>query len=253
MKISVLTASVRPEGLDIVKKSLDKQDFPKEDFEWIIVGNQNVVDFAQQYQADYLIKLILERPKREGDFYNLDKAYNDLFEHASGELAIMWTDMTWAPNDVLSNFWNHYQQNPTACVGAVGDQYDPTLIEFGKPQVVVWKDPRKRLDQGSFYEIYPIDFEMCLASIPVKAVKEAGGFDEKWDEFAALGEKELCLRMEKLGYKFCLDQSIEYRALKHDRLHGKHLWDEKYELGCKYFEKCLQEINNGSRLKLSFL
>ena len=253
MKISVLTASVRPEGLDIVKNCLDKQDFSHDQFEWIIVGNKEVYEYASKWHEteDYWINVVLERPKTEGDFYNIDKAYNDLFKDASGELAVMWTDLTWAPNDVLSLFWQHYQNNPKICVGGIGHQYE--RVEMSKPQVEVWHDPRVRMDYGSFYEINPVDFEMCLASIPIQAMKEVGGFEEEYDKGAAVGEKEVALRMDKLGYKFYLDQSIEYRAVKHPRLNGKEEWDKRYEISCNLLDRHIREINNGERLKLNYL
>lgn len=265
MKISVLTASVRPEGLDIVYQCLKKQDFDPKDFEWVIVGNEEVCNFLDSetgdapgynliYEADFRIKVVLERPKREGDFYNLTKSYNDLFKHASGELFVQWTDMTWAPTNVLTDFWKHYEKNPKGCVGGVGDQYEPGILGMGgEPIVNIWKDPRKRLDQGSFYEISPVDFEMCLASLPAEGVYAVGGMEEEFDRGAAIGEKCMCLRMDKLGYKFYLDQSIEYKALKHGRLNGTEEWNKAYEISCDLLAKYLPEINNGERIKLNYL
>lgn len=254
MKISVLTASVRPEGLDIVYQCLKKQDFPHDQFEWIVVGNHDlnmIASFDCFNTAGFPGRYFKERPKKEGDFYNVDKAYNDLYKNASGELAVMWTDLTWAPATVLTDFWTHYQNNPKACVGGIGHQYE--IVEMGKPQVEVWHDPRARTDFGSFYEIYPIDFEMCLASIPTQAMKDVGGFEEDYDLGAAVGEKEVALRMDKAGYKFYLDQSIEYRAVKHPRLNGKEEWDKHYEVSCALLQHHLYEINQGRRLKLNYL
>ena len=249
MKITVMTPSVRPEGLEIVRQSLEKQDFPKEDFEWVVCTPApfppifDTVSMAGGVRSRW----IEERPKREGDFYNLTKAFNDVFKNAEGELCIMAVDLIWFPADTLTNFWNHYEENKRACVGAIGHQYDPESVEMGKPQVMIWKDPRARLDQGSFYEIYPIDFEMCLASMPRQMWVDAGGFDEDYDQVAALGEKDFCLRADKLGYKFYLDQAIEYRAIQHPRLNGKEVWDAKYEEGCKMFQDKIESLNNGSR------
>lgn len=254
MKISVLTPSIRPEGLDIAYKCLKGQDFDPAEFEWIIVGNQAVVDYANQNYTDgshkFPIRVFLEREKRDGDFYNLTKSFNDVFKNSEGELGVMLTDMTWITPDTLSRFWDHYQTNAYSCVGGIGHQYE--TVEMNKPQIMVWRDPRARMDFGSFYEIQPIDFEMCLASIPVKAWKDAGGFDEDFDQVAALGEKDLAIRMDKLGYKFFLDQSMEYRAVKHPRLSPK--WEEYYQKGCKMFEEKFTALNSGTRpAKLKFI
>lgn len=254
MKISVLTPSIRPEGLDVAYKSLMRQDFDPADFEWVIVGPSNVTEFASKEYIDsdhrFVIKVVEERGKREGDFYNLTKSFNDVFKNAEGELGVMLTDMTWITSDTLTTLWNHYQANPKSCVGGIGHQYEK--MEMNKPQIMVWRDPRARMDYGSFYEIQPIDFEMCLASIPIQAWKDAGGFDEDFDQVAALGEKDLAIRMDKLGYKFYLDQSLEYRAIKHPRLSPR--WEEYYQKGCAMFEQKFTALNNGSRsAKLDFI
>lgn len=257
MKISVITPSVRPEGLEIVLNSLKKQDFPKEDFEWIVVVNEEAYQWLVEKEINSELPLnflyIKERPKKEGDFYSLTKALNDGFENATGKLCIIYQDMIWITPDTLSRFWEHYQNNPKICVGAIGNQYDSSVIEFGKPQVVVWNDPRKTELYGSFYEINPIDLEVTLVSIPKQAWLDVGGFDEIYDQGAAVGEKEFAIRIDKAGYKPYLDQSIEYRAIKHGRLKGSEEWDKHYAIACALLQKHIHEINEGARLKLDFI
>lgn len=124
-------------------------------------------------------------------------------------------------------------------------------MENGKPEHMVWRDPRARLDQGSFYETSPVNMEWCVASFPTQAIYDIGGMDEEFDNYAALSEKEACFRMEQLGYRFYLDQSLEYRAIKHDRLSEE--WDERYNAGCEYYSECLKQIADGKRLKLDYL
>ena len=58
-------------------------------------------------------------------------------------------------------------------------------------------------------------------------------------------------RMYKAGYKTYIDQTIEYRAIKHDRLSTE--WDIRYQAGWPYYEKCMKEIENGTRLHLDFV
>jgi glycosyltransferase involved in cell wall biosynthesis len=251
VRISVVTPSVRPEGLDIVKRSLDKQTF--RDFEWIVVAPfwdkpETLPSGIRTCSVTEIIKLP-DPPRNKDDNYGLNKAWNAAFKVAKGELIISFVDMTWIPPDALQNFWYHYQDNPKSLVGGVGNQY--AEVQNGKPEIMIWKDPRMRMDQGSFYEINPIDLEFCLTSVPKQAIFDIGGWDEAWDKYAALSEKEACLRMDKLGYKFYLDQSIEYRALTHPRLTKD--WEERYRAGCKYMEKCIHEINEGIRLKLNYV
>lgn len=247
MKISVITPSVRPEGLDIVQKSLDNQTF--REFEWIIVGPVSLVnsyrgmisDFYKR--AGYGVSLLHEPPKNEGDMYNLNKAWNKAFKEARGELFVSFVDMTWAPPNALQQFWDHYEANPKGLIGGVGNQFAEVID--GRPEIQIWKDPRMRMDYGSFYEINPIDLEFCLTSVPKQAIIDCGGLDEDYDKVAALSEKDMCIRLDMLGYKFYLDQSIEYRALTHPRLTTD--WEERYQAGCRLFDEKIAGLRNGSR------
>lgn len=232
VKISVITPSVRKDGLDIVKKSLDNQTF--RDFEWIVVS---------PFEYKNCDLWIPDPPKNEGDMYNLNKAWNAAFKQAQGKLFVSFVDMTWAPPDALQQFWDHYEANPQGLIGGVGNQYEEVIDD--KPEILIWKDPRMRMDQGSFYEINPIDLEFCLTSVPKQAILDCGGLDEEFDKVAALSEKDMCLRLDKLGYRFYLDQSIEYRALKHPRLTAD--WEERYQAGVKMFQEKLHNLNNGIR------
>ncbi len=233
--ISVITPSIRKEGLDMVSQCLKKQT--KTPFEWLIVGPEPV-------RTD-LGKFILEPPKKEGDFYCLNKAWNKAYQAAKGELIVNIVDYIWFSHDTLEKLWWHYQANPKALVTTVGHQYRE--IVNGKPEYIMWQDPRARMDQGSFYEVAPSEMEMCLASIPRQAILDCGGLDEIYDTCPAVSEKEMCWRLDDLGYKFYIDQSIEYRALHHDRIKGD-LWDKLYfEKTTPLFTKHMEERNLGKR------
>ena len=245
-KITIVTPSVRLEGLEMVMRCLKRQTFKA--FEWLIVSPFSVVELDRE--LDHFDYTHIEEPsKNEGDYYNLNKAWNETFRQARGDLVVSIVDLLWFPSDVLERLWIHYTQNPKVCISTVGNQYE--VVENGKPELIVWGDPRMRKDFGTFYEISPNDMELCLASIPRQAILDVGGVDEEYDKYAALSEKELCYRIEKLGYKFYIDQSIEYRAMKHSRLTKE--WDERYFAGWTYHEKCLKEIMEGKRLKLAFV
>lgn len=224
MKISVIIPTVRDTTLN--EKSLKRQTF--RDFE-----------------------VIIQRPTRPlpvGNFYQLNHDYNEAIKKSKGELIISYQDQIEIPPDTLERFWEHFKMAPQVIVGAVGDQYS-TLI----PPVRVWTDPRKRVDQGTFYMCYPIDIEFTLCSIPRKALYDVGGFDESYDAGAAVGEKELMLRMDKAGYKPYLDQSIEYRALAHPRLFGDEKWNNAYKISNDMFQIHAKEIAEGRRSKVDFL
>lgn len=237
MKITVVTPSVRKENLEIIEKCLKRQTFKS--YQWL-VGSP--VDYGYG-------TWVKDPPRKEGDFYGLNASWNEMFRKSRGELIVSIQDGIWFPPDMLEKCWNHYLADPKACVGAIGHQYSDVVN--GKPENMVWQDPRARTDQGSFHEIYPNDLEFSVCSFPRQAVLDAGGIDEEYDKYAALSEKELAVRMNRLGYKQFIDQSIEYRAIKHPRLNDK--WEEKYQAGCKVYQKHLQEIFSGERLKLNYL
>jgi hypothetical protein len=249
IKISVTTPTVRPEGVPILEKCLKRQTF--QSFEWIIGTPLKYLDQIEKNMGDLNVDILLleEKPKNEGDYYGLNKCFNQIWKEANGELIVNLVDWTWFPPDVLEKLWIHYQTDPKSCVSGIGHQYKD--IVNGKPENRVWTDPRARLDQGSFYEVGPREMELCLASFPTKLVYDIGGIDEEFDKMAALSEKEMMARAERLGYTFWLDQDIEYRAFQHPRLTGE--WDERYNKGCEYYAKCLQEIAEEKRLKLNYL
>lgn len=235
VKISVITPSVRPELLEMVKKCLDRQTM--KEFEWIVVS---------PFEYKYAI-WVQDPPKQEGDMYSLNKAWNAGFRKAEGELFVSIVDGLWFPPDTLEKLWDHYVSNPLACIGGIGHQYDQ--MENGKPEHKVWSDPRVR--PVTFYPISPMDLELCIASISMQGIKDVGGVEERFDRFAALSEKEMCFRLKELGYQFFIDQSIEYRAIQHPRLTKD--WDQRYQKGIIYFNECIQNIKDGNRLTLPYL
>ncbi len=205
---------------------------------------------ANQTFKDF--EAIIQRPTRplpKGNFYQLNHDMNQAIKKSKGELIISYQDGISIRPDCLERFWEHYKDNPKIIIGAVGDQYSSM-----EPPVKVWTDPRKKTEFGSFYECMPDDIEFTLCAIPRSALIEAGGLDaDVYDKYAAIAEKELCARIDKLGYKFYLDQSLEYMALAHPRIAGKEEWDKHYFAGWPIYQKHLEEIKNGTRLKLNYL
>jgi len=239
MKISIITPSVRLEFLDMIERCLARQTFS--DFEWLVVSPFEYKDAIW----------VQDPPMREGDYYRLNGAWNKGLRKAEGELFVSIVDGLWFPPDTLEKLWYHYEKDNKSCVTTIGHQYDQEVN--GKPEHMVWRDPRARLDQGSFYEVSPREMELCIASLPMEGVIEVGGFDEEYDKGCAVSEKELCYRLDSLGYKFYIDQTIEYRAIHHPRLGGSEKWDAGYEIACDLYAKHLQEIQAGTRQKLDYL
>ena len=238
--VTVITPTVRSEGLPLVAQSLRKQNYLE--WEWLVVTDN--FEKAKRASSEATVTVLQEPKKKLGDYYCLNKAWNFAYARARGDLIVNIVDWLWFPPDTLSRLWEHFVVNPKALVTTVGHQYKEIID--GKPEGMVWQDPRARSDLGTFYEVAPSEMEMCIISIPKQAIIDCGGLDEVYDTCPAVGEKEMCWRMDKLGYKFYIDQSIEYRQKQHPRLRKD--WDEMYkEKTTPLFTKHMAQITEGTR------
>jgi len=235
-KISVITPSIRKEGLKLVSKALKKQTF--RDFDWWVGAPFPPLE---EINYDYWI---LDDFK--GGFWSLNRIYNKLIEHSRGELIVSWQDYTYAKPDALEKFWFHYQNNPRAIVTGVGNKYKDESW-----QVKIWQDPRERNDQGSFYECYPNDIEFNFCAVPREAFYQIGGFDEKMD-FLGYGMDGISVveRLDALGWKFYIDQTNKSYSLKHGRPKG---WEKYNLLHGGYIKRKKQLIEKGKWPVLDYL
>ena len=244
MNISVITPTVRPDGLEIVEKCLKRQT--NQDFEWIIAHPEKYsMDIIKFMGANAKYTNVIDPPKEKGDFWTLCKGWNKAYSQANGELIVNIQDMVWFPPDTLERFWFHYQANPRILVSAVGDHYDK-LDERGEPYNMVWPDPRKYSSKNMFEDSPPSEMEMTLCSIPKQALIECGGLDEEYDKCCGVQEKEMCWRLNRMNWDFFVDRTIEYKALHHPRLTED--WDKIYkEKTTPIFVRHMKEITDGVR------
>lgn len=234
--ISIISPTVRPEGLEMVSKSLKRQT--NKDFEWIIItpNPDKVVGL------DAIV--LQDPPKEEGDYWTFNKAMNNAVEKAKGELIVSIQDYTGFLPEGLAKFWYFFENGyEKALVSGVGDKYN----EAGQR---VWSDPRKRTDQGTFYECYPNDIEFNYCSVPKQAFYEVGGMDEYLDKFAGMDHISLQERLDAVGYKFYLDQTNESKSLVHDRLPE---WDDNHAMHGGYLERKKYLIGEGKWPYLNYL
>lgn len=235
MKITVVSPSNRKDGLEVVNKSLQKQTF--QNFEWLICADYT----PSFYSVDSMTTLYPEPRKKRGDFYNLNKAWNLLFNKAEGELIVSIVDYTEFEPDTLQKLWDHYVNNPVTCVSGIGVRY-----KDGKPS---WVDPRSIGKDKHI--IHPIDMEFRLASVPRRAIQAVGGIDEEYDKVAANSEKEICVRMATLGYFFLIDESIIYKFYDYG---GKsEIWQKKWKKAQEMLNTHLNEIAGNKRLQLNYV
>lgn len=214
MKISVITPTVRPDGIELVERALRIQTFT--DFEWLIVAPHHNWVLRTKVES---VKRLLEPYKKEGTVWNLNRAYNYAIKKAQGDLIVSWQDWTYARPDTLERFYTHFEQEPKTLVTGVGNKYsDDTWTSE------VWKDPRKRTDQGTYYPCYFNDIEFNFCSVPRQAFFDVGGFDEELDKMYGMDGYSVVDRINMLGgYDFKIDQTIESYSLEHPR---PEKWEE---------------------------
>lgn len=222
-RITVITPSVRKEGLDIVAQALKQQTL--KDFNWIVCC-------PFEYEIPEGIDGVVFKDDFEGGFWSLNRAYNWMVANAEGELIVSLQDWISVPPDGLQKFWDCHVLVPDGVISGVGDQYERT-DKWGNPEVKIWSDPRKNDKNGSFYECYPNDCEWNWAAIPRKWFFEIGGMDNELDFLGYGGDQlQAVERMDALGAKFYLDQSNESFTVRHDRSKhgGQDNWDKNHVL-----------------------
>lgn len=169
--ISIITPTIRPDGLAMIRNALKKQTFT--DFEWV-VGSP----FEPKEYSEEGIKCDWVKDDFTGGFWTFNRVLNRLFDRAQGELVVSWQDWIHVGSEGLEKFWNDYQEtNGEALITGVGDQY-AKLDDRGKPSIKIWNDPRKNNIYGSFYECTFPDMEWNWGAIPKKLFDKAGGIDE---------------------------------------------------------------------------
>lgn len=106
-KIVVLTPTIRNEGLKIVQKALEEQDF--EDFDWYIGSPEKPKDTWGNWVNDDF----------KGGYWTLNRIYNKLIKESDGELIVSWQDYTYGDKNILSTLWERYQKDNKSLVSVL--------------------------------------------------------------------------------------------------------------------------------------
>lgn len=233
MKVTIITPTIRKEGLDVVRKSLLKQTH--KDWEWLIGSPFDPeIPEATWIKDDF-----------KGGFWTLNRIYNRLFKNATSELIISWQDWIYGNIEGLEKFTKNYEATG-GIVSGVGDQYE-SVDKYGKPQVKIWADPRKTEKNGSFYECFPNDAEWNWCAIPKKAIEAIGGMDEGLDFLGYGGDQlQAGARMDELGFKFYLDQTNESFTIRHGRedFGGQENWDDRHVIFNGEYDRRIAELKS---------
>lgn len=179
VKISVVTPSIRPVGMERVRHSLMKQTF--KDFEWLVEINWT----------------------GETDF---NEAMNRMIGRARGELIVSVQDYIAIPEDGLEYFWDAYVEKPgfyTAPVGKIINEDDDPEWDWRvhKDGPIAWNE-----------------WEICWGSAPRKALIDIGGFDEILDTAWGFDNVNTAYRAHLKGYEFYCLHDNKAVALDHDAM-----------------------------------
>lgn len=191
--ISVLTPTIRPEGLAIVKNGLEAQTFPHDAFEWI-------VEVGLPSQG-----------------HHLNRDYNRMLRRAQGELIVSLQDYIAAPALYLDNFWDAYQRFPktmfTAPVGKVDN----------------WEQKEARWDWRAYEDAKPKwdCWEIDSGAAPMQMFKDVGGFDEALDQWWSFDNVSVAMRAELLGWRVKNIHDNPSLALDHDKKE-KHPFRDRF-------------------------
>lgn len=174
MKISVITCSIRPPGLDVVRIGLLKQTFT--DFEWIT-------------------EIGLGK-------HDLNQAYNRALKRAKGELIVSLQDYILIRPDYLQKFWDAHMEYPKAFITAPVGKVDE-LNYSGTPK---WDWRAYRNDETKNIRDCEWNcWEIDSGCAPLSALKEIGGFDEALDGIWSGDNVNVGCRAQLAGYEFkCL-------------------------------------------------
>lgn len=199
MRITVITPSIRPEGLSQIFKTLTGK--LKEDMEW-------------------LPRLSVPREKTD-----LASQMNRAVEEAQGELIVFLQDWIKIRPDALDIMWKFYKDNPntawTSPVGKVATKQELIHANFSLEDKSVKWDWRPYRQEVKFNE-----WEIDWGAAPRQAIVDAGLFEERYDDGFGWENVDLAYRMSKNGVQFKCDSSNLSIALDHDAIE-RHPYKDK--------------------------
>lgn len=217
MSITVITPTVRPDGLKPVEMALKRQT--DKDFEWIVIAPQHI-NISGYKRIDQLLS---DPPKTEKLTWTLNRAYNKAVKKASGDLIISWQDYTFADPDAIEKWRYHFEMEPKTLVTGVGHKYQQV---YPYPMLRSWVDPRISDEWGTYYGCGFMDVEWNFAGIPRDAIYAVGGFDEELDALGyGMDAYSVNERLNDLGgWDFKIDQTLKSYSLEHGRPED---WEQK--------------------------
>lgn len=197
IKISVITPTIRPQSLEVMRDCLKQQTF--KEFEWLVDINVT-------------------------DEHDLNASFNRMVKQAKGELLVFYEDYTKIMPDALERFWKAYQEHPnvlfTAPLGKVS--------EWGQKPVWDWRSYKQNEQQTDYTDCDWRAWEIDWGACPKKIIYEIGGFDEELDKHWSSDNVNVAFRAKLMGYKFLTLFTNPAIAYDHDA-HMPHPFRDKFK------------------------
>ena len=281
MDISVILSTARLGGFDVLFQSMEAQVFAG-DFE-VIVSDQFheerralVADEINRRDGTALRRNFKHLPpKRQCRIYDDSVGINTALAEASGELAVILADYTWAPSDYLQAHWNFHKANPGWSMSCYLDRYplppmkgEPYSIERDwwsvfdgrcpfDPSYFDFVEPVYRERRGSVGKVHddgkveiPGEFVYLLGdSVPMSVVRELNGIDERYVGGYGSNDVDFGMRANHIGHRWTLNPHVKLRKLT---LSGQAQvpWKDKPKVrtpedNYRFFQKRRQAVTEG--------
>lgn len=190
-RISVLTPTIRPEGLKVTQECLKQQTFTE--FEWLVEVNHT-------------------------GKHDLNAAYNRMLKRAQGVLIVSLQDYIRVRPDFLERWWQAYEANRTSFMTAPVGKVN--TFDAGDMPRWDWRAYRMN-DTDTIRENEFRCWEIDNGAAPLEALKKIGGFDERLDEWWSSDNVSVGKRAHLAGYTFKCIFDNPGIAFDHD-LHMSH-------------------------------
>jgi glycosyltransferase involved in cell wall biosynthesis len=272
MRISIVTAYYnRKLAFWRTLKTIEKSEF--KDFEFIVVddasdSNQRVEDFAEKFK---FMKLIRIEPQNKRHI-NPCIPFNMGFGKARGDIVIIQNPECMHMGDVLSFVANNSKENQYLVFScySLGEMTSNKLglVDFNSPAVNFELDiintvggfVNRNCDDVGRYDswfAHPVYRRTCfnfLTSMPMKDLRDLGGFDERFAEGFAFDDTDFVSRVQKKGMDikiiekpFCLHQyhppflhhvsNFRVKELRNKQLYEEAVKSSNYKVKNSFWEK----------------
>jgi len=190
MKVSVVIATHnRREVLDRSLECLFGQDYPKDQYEIIVVddGSNDGTQKMVEGKNPFCSLKYLKHKERKGQ----SRAKNLGIDHAQGEMIIFVDDDVFCPPQFIREHVRYHRKYDNIIVD--GPAINTGTIDNS------FNDKKKRF--LAFLDFFGASFLTCNTSCKKDSLAKAGGFDEEFGKRFGWQDRELGFRLWKMGVK----------------------------------------------------